>query len=137
MEMARTILGGVAIEVIECARRRQDWGWLPWLRTRTIRQCPGKCDLAKTNRGKSYTQEQKCDLNQFVKFPPGETTKSDVFRGRHLNTVVIRLDDGHQIAPHRERYDVLFHVISGKGVFNTYEKQRGAESGSMSLCVLR
>jgi quercetin dioxygenase-like cupin family protein len=93
--------------------------------------------VAKTNRGKSYTQEQKYDLNQFVKFLPGERTKSDVFRGKHFNIVVICLDDGYEITPHYEPYDVFFHVISGNSVFNAGEKKWGAESGSMSLCVLR
>jgi quercetin dioxygenase-like cupin family protein len=87
--------------------------------------------MAKTTRAKSYTQEQKYDLNQFVKFLPGDRTKSDVFRSKHVNIVVICLDDGYEIAPHHEPYDVFFYVILGSGVFTAGEKKWEAKSGTM------
>ena len=66
-----------------------------------------------------------------MKFLPGERTKSDVFRGKHFNIVVICLDDGYEIAPHYEPYDVFFYVISGKGIFTSGQKQWDTGAGSM------
>ena len=31
-------------------------------------------------------KEQKYDIEQFVKFLPGDRVKSDVFKGKHFNT---------------------------------------------------
>jgi len=87
--------------------------------------------MAKTNRGKSYALEQKYDLGQFVKFLPGDRSKRDIFKGKHFNVVVICLDDGYEIQPHYEPYDVFFYVVSGRGIFTAGEKQWSAEMGSM------
>lgn len=87
--------------------------------------------MAKANRGKSYSGGQKYDLGQFLKFLPSDKTKSDVFKGKHFNIVVICLDDGYKIPPHHEPYDVFFYVVSGRGVFTAGEKQWPAEPGSM------
>jgi quercetin dioxygenase-like cupin family protein len=83
------------------------------------------------NRGQSSGREQGYDIGQFVQFIPGDRAKNDVFRGEHFNVVVICLDDGHEIAPHHEPYDVFFYVVSGRGVFTAGEKQWAVESGSM------
>ena len=77
------------------------------------------------------TKEQKFDIKDFIKFVPGDRTKKDIFKGAHFNVVTICLDDGHEIPPHHEPYDVFFYVISGRGIFTTGEKQWGAEPGSM------
>ena len=87
--------------------------------------------MVKANRCKSHAQEQKYDLGQFMRFQPGNRTKSDVFKGKHFNIVVICLDDGHEIQPHHEPYDVFFYVVSGRGIFTAGEKQWSAEPGSM------
>jgi quercetin dioxygenase-like cupin family protein len=87
--------------------------------------------MARAHRSQSYAGEQKYDLSQFVNFLPDEKTKSDVFRGKHFNIVVICLDEGYEITPHHEPYDVFFYVISGKGIITAGEKQWDAESGSM------
>jgi len=76
-------------------------------------------------------KEQKFDIDQFIRFLPGDKIKSDVFRGKHFNVVVICLDDGYEISPHEEPYDVLFYVVSGKGIFTAGKKQWHAEPGSM------
>ena len=77
------------------------------------------------------TKGQKHEIYEFTEFLPGDRVKKDVFKGRHFNIVVICLDDGYEITPHHEPYDVFFYVISGKGVFTAGEKQWEAESGSM------
>jgi quercetin dioxygenase-like cupin family protein len=76
-------------------------------------------------------KEQKYDIDQFVKFLPGDRVKSDVFKGKHFNVVVICLDDGCEIPPHHEPYDVFFYVVSGRGIFTSGEKQWPAQTGSM------
>ena len=40
-------------------------------------------------------KEQKYDIDQFVKFLPSDRVKSDVFKGKHFNIVVICLGDGY------------------------------------------
>jgi len=87
--------------------------------------------MVKANRGQSYAREQKYDIGQFVQFTQGERAKSDVFRGEHFNVVIICLDDGHEIPPHHEPYDVFFYVVSGRGVFTAGDKQWAAGPGSM------
>ena len=87
--------------------------------------------MVKGDRGQRYAREQRYDLSQFVNFLPDEKTKSDVFRGNHFNVVVICLDDGYEISPHHEPYDVFFYVLSGRGIFTAGTKQWNAESGSM------
>lgn len=77
------------------------------------------------------TKEQKYDIKDFIEFVPGNRTKKDIFKGAHFNVVVICLDDGNEIPPHYEPYDVLFYILSGKGIFTAGEKQWGAELGSM------
>ena len=76
-------------------------------------------------------KEQKYDIDRFVKFLPGDRVKSDVFKGKHFNVVVICLDDGHEIPPHHEPYDVFFYVVSGRGIFTAGKKQWDAKPGSM------
>ena len=76
-------------------------------------------------------KEQKYDIDQFVKFLPGDRVKSDVFKGKHFNVVVICLDDGYEIPPHEESYDVLFYVVSGNGTITAGEKQWPVRPGSM------
>ena len=76
-------------------------------------------------------KEQKYDLDAFMKFIPGDRVKTDVFRGKHFNVVIICLDDGYEILPHHEPYDVFFYVVAGKGIFTAGTKQWNAESGSM------
>jgi len=87
--------------------------------------------MVQPNRSQGYAREQKYDIDQFVKFITGDRTKSDVFKGKHFNIVVICLDDGYEIPPHHEPYDVFFFVVSGRGIFAAGEKQWAAKSGSM------
>jgi quercetin dioxygenase-like cupin family protein len=87
--------------------------------------------MARAHRSQSYAGEQKYDLSQFASFLPDEKTKSDVFRGKHFNIVVMCLDEGYEIPPHHEPYDVFFYVVAGKGIFTAGTKQWDAESGSM------
>jgi quercetin dioxygenase-like cupin family protein len=77
------------------------------------------------------TKGQKHEIYEFTEFLPGDRVKKDVFKGKHFNIVVICLDDGYEITPHHEPYDVFFYVISGKGVFTAGEKQWEADLGSM------
>ena len=83
------------------------------------------------NKSQSYAAEQKYEIDQFAKFVTGDRTKNDVFKGKHFHVVVICLDDGYEIPPHHEPYDVFFYVVSGKGVFTAGEKRWGAQPGSM------
>ncbi|OGN96020.1 MAG: hypothetical protein A2Z77_08315 [Chloroflexi bacterium RBG_13_51_36] len=87
--------------------------------------------MSQPNKSQSHAEGQKYDLDRFLKFVPGDKTKSDVFKGEHFNIVVICLDDGVEIPPHHEPYDVFFYVVSGKGVFTIGEKRCGAEPRSM------
>lgn len=82
-------------------------------------------------RSQSDAREQKYDIDQFVKFTTGDRTKSDVFKGKHFNVVVICLDEGYEMPPHHEPYDVFFYVVLGRGVFTAGEKRWDAEPGSM------
>jgi quercetin dioxygenase-like cupin family protein len=82
-------------------------------------------------RKQNQATEQKYDIDQFLKFIPGDKTKNDVFKGKHFNIVVICLDDGYEIPPHHEPYDVFFYMVSGKGVFTAGEKRWDAGPGSM------
>lgn len=82
-------------------------------------------------KGQIHTQEQKYELGEFVKFIQGDRFKNDVFKGKHFNIVVICLDDGYEIPPHHEPYDVFFYVVSGRGIFTAGEKQWATEPGSM------
>jgi len=77
------------------------------------------------------SKEQKYDINDFIEFVPGDRAKKDVFKGEHFNIVVICLDSGYEIPPHGEPYDVLFYVVTGKGIFTAGAKQWSAEPGSM------
>ena len=77
------------------------------------------------------SEEQKHDIDQFVNFITGDKIKTDVFKGKHFNIVVICLDVGYEIPPHHEPYDVFFYVISGRGSFTAGEKRWDAEPGSM------
>ena len=83
------------------------------------------------DRGQRSAGEQSYDIDEFVKFVPGEKTRSDVFKGKHFNVVVICLDDGYEIPPHHEPYDVFFYVVSGRGSFTAGEKQWPAQPGFM------
>jgi len=76
-------------------------------------------------------KERKYDIYEFVKFLPGGRVKSDIFKGKHFNVVVICLDNGHEIPAHHEPYDVFFYVVSGRGIFTAGEKQWPAQPGSM------
>jgi len=87
--------------------------------------------MVRPNKSQSYAREQKYDIDQFAKFITGDRTKSDVFKGKHFDIVVICLDDGYEIPPHHEPYDVFFYVVSGKGVFTAGEKRWDAQPGSM------
>jgi quercetin dioxygenase-like cupin family protein len=87
--------------------------------------------MLQPNRHASQTTEQTYNINRFLKFVPGDKTKSDIFKGKHFNIVLICLDDGYEIPPHHEPYDVFFYVVSGRGVFTVDEKQWDAEPGSM------
>jgi quercetin dioxygenase-like cupin family protein len=87
--------------------------------------------MVQPNRSQSQTRGQKYDIGQFLNFVPGDKTKSDVFKGKHFNIVVICLDDGYEIPPHHEPYDVFFYVVSGRGVFTAGEKRWDASPGSM------
>jgi len=87
--------------------------------------------MVRPNKSQSYAREQKYDIDQFAKFITGDRTKSDVFKGKHFDIVVICLDDGYEIPPHRESYDVFFYVVSGTGVFTAGEKRWAAKRGSM------
>ena len=87
--------------------------------------------MAQPDRSRSHAKEQKYDIDQFLKFVPGDKTKSDVFKGKHFNIVVICLDDGYEISPHHEPYDVFFYVISGRGVFTAGASRWDAEPGTM------
>ena len=87
--------------------------------------------MIQPNRSQSDAREQEYDIGHFVKFVRGDRTKSDVFKGKHFNVVVICLDDGCEMPPHYEPYDVFFYVVSGRGVFTAGEKRWDAEPGSM------
>lgn len=76
-------------------------------------------------------REQKFDINQFVKFLPDDRVKSDVLKSKHFNVVVICLDDGCELPPHHEPYDVLFYVVSGRGIITAGDKRWETQSGSM------
>lgn len=84
-----------------------------------------------TNRSQSCLGEQKYDIEQFAKFIKGDRTKSEVFKGEHFNIVIICLDDGYEIPPHHEPYDVFFYVVSGRGIFTAGSRQWQATPGSM------
>ena len=87
--------------------------------------------MVQSSKGPTHAREQKYELDQFVKFVPGDRAKSDVFKSGHFNIVVICLDDGYEIPPHHEPYDVFFYVVSGRGIFTAGEKQWAARPGSM------
>ena len=87
--------------------------------------------MVRPKKSQSYLIGQKYGIDQFRKFVTGDKTKSDVFKGKHFNIIVICLDDGYEIPPHHEPYDVFFYVVSGRGVFTVGEKQWDAELGSM------
>jgi quercetin dioxygenase-like cupin family protein len=87
--------------------------------------------MVQPNESQNQIREQKYDIDQFMKFIPDDRTKSDVFKGKHFNIAVICLDDGYEIPPHHESYDVFFYVVSGRGVFTAGEKRWDAEPGSM------
>ena len=87
--------------------------------------------MARPDRSQRYAREQKYDIDQFVKFISGDRTKSDIFKGKQFNIVVICLDDGYEIPPHHETCAVFFYVVSGKGIFNVGENRWDAEPGSM------
>ena len=70
-------------------------------------------------------------INQTSEPVPGGRAKTDLFKGEHFNIVAISLDDGAEIPPHEEPYDVFFYIITGKGIFTIGEDQWEAESGSM------
>jgi len=87
--------------------------------------------MTQSDRSQSHAREQKYDIDQFLKFVQSNSNKSDVFKGKHFNIVVICLDDGYEIPPHHEPYDVFFYVISGRGVFTAGANRWDAEPGSM------
>jgi len=87
--------------------------------------------MVQPNSSQNYAREQKYDIDQFAKFITDDRTKGDVFKGKHFDIVVICLDDGYEIPPHHEPYEVFFYVVSGKGVFTAGEKRWDAEPGSM------
>ena len=76
-------------------------------------------------------REQKYNIKDFIEFVPGNKTKKEIFKGEHFNVVVICLESGYEIPPHEEPYDVLFYVVSGRGIFTAGKKQWDAEPGSM------
>ena len=76
-------------------------------------------------------EEQKYDIDQFMDFLPGDRVKRDVLKGKHFNVVVICLDDGYELPPHHEPYDVFFYVVSGRGIIIAGEKKWSAGPGSM------
>jgi quercetin dioxygenase-like cupin family protein len=75
--------------------------------------------------------EQRYNIKDFIEFVPGDRTKKDVFKSEHFNAAVICLDEGYEILPHHEPYDVFFYVVSGRGIFTAGEKQWPAQPGSM------
>src|SRR4030042_4728030 len=81
--------------------------------------------MAQVNKGQKY------DIDQFMKFISGDRIKSDVLKSKHFNVVVICLDDGYELPPHHEPYDVLFYVISGKGIITAGDEQWKTQPGSM------
>jgi len=85
----------------------------------------------QSNKNQNYAEGQKYDIHDFLRFIAGDKTKADVFKGKHFNIVVIYLDDGSEIPPHHEPYDVFFYVVSGRGVFTIGEKRWDAGPGSM------
>ena len=87
--------------------------------------------MAQPNKSQSYARAQKYDIDQFAKFVTGDKAKTDVFKGKHFDIVVVCLGDGYEIPPHHEPYDVFFYVVSGKGVFTAGDKQWAAQPGSM------
>ncbi|MGQ9546860.1 MAG: cupin domain-containing protein [Dehalococcoidia bacterium] len=87
--------------------------------------------MVGANRSQNYAREQKYDIEQFAKFVTGDRTKSDVFKGKHFNIVVICLDDGYEIPPHDEPYDVFFYIVSGRGIFTAGTRRWDASPGSM------
>jgi len=87
--------------------------------------------MLQPDRKQSQTKEEKYHIDQFLKFVPGDKTKSAIFKGEHFNIVVICLDSGYEIPPHDEPYDVFFYVVSGKGTFTAGAKRWDAEPGSM------
>jgi len=89
--------------------------------------------MVEANRSQNYTREQKYDIDQFAKFITGDRIKSDVFKGKHFNIAVICLDDGYEIPPHDEPYDVFFYVVSGRGIFTAGTKQWDASPGSIDF----
>jgi len=76
-------------------------------------------------------EEQKYDIAQYVKFLPNDRVKSDVLKSKHFNVVVICLDDGYELPRHHEPYDVLFYVVSGRGIITAGDKRWETQSGSM------
>ncbi|MGQ9676900.1 MAG: cupin domain-containing protein [Chloroflexota bacterium] len=87
--------------------------------------------MTQEDGGQSYAKEQKYDIGQFVEFLADDRVKKDVFKGEHFNVVIICLDDGYEIIPHHEPYDVFFHVVSGRGILTAGEKEWAAGPGSM------
>lgn len=87
--------------------------------------------MSQPNKSQSHAEGRRYDMDRFLKLVPGDKTKGDVFKGEHFNIVVICLDDGYEIPPHHEPYDVFFYVVSGTGVFTVGEKRWDAEEGSM------
>lgn len=85
----------------------------------------GDYDMAEVNA------EQKYDIAQFVNFLSDDRVKSDVLKSKHFNVVVICLDDGYELLPHHEPYDVLFYVVSGMGIITAGDKRWETQSGSM------
>ena len=64
--------------------------------------------MVQPNKSQSYARPQKYDIDQFAKFITGGRTKNDVFKGKHFDIAIICLDDGYEIPPHHEPYDVFF-----------------------------
>jgi len=73
----------------------------------------------------------KFDLSQFTEFKPGGIARRDILKGQHFNARVICLDSGAEIPPRDESYEVLFYVVSGKGVISAGAKHWDVGPGSM------
>jgi quercetin dioxygenase-like cupin family protein len=87
--------------------------------------------MVASEKNQSYPCAQKYHINQLRKFLSGDKVKMDVFSGKHFHVVFVCLDDGYEIPPHYESYDVFFYIVSGRGEFTIGEERWSAGPGSM------
>jgi len=87
--------------------------------------------MVPSKKSQSHPCPQKYHIDQLRKFLAGDKVKIDVLNGKHFHVVLVCLDDGYEIRPHYEPYDVFFYIVSGRGEFTIGEERWSAEPGSM------